>query len=255
MTYPTWSDLNSESIVPPLGARRAPNLGPVAIMVACEPDFKRIGSDVETPLTQPFFTSTLITPGGEDQGISVVGPFVGAPYAAMILESLIARGVNRVIMVGWCGAVSKDMEVGDLIVPEKAIVDEGTSINYCRLDDKLPCSRPDPELGSRLFNTLLKQEAVFKKAVIWTTDAIYRETPKKVAYFRKLGAKAVEMECAALFSVGMYRKVPVTSLLTVSDSVAATDWAPGFRKKRFKRARKTACNAALSLARELNQHG
>ncbi len=255
MNYPTWSDLNSDSIVPPLGARKAPKLGPVAIMVSCEPDLKMIRSQLKKPVGQPFFTSTLITSTGSDKGICVAGPFIGAPYAAIILESLIARGVQQVIMLGWCGAVTHDITVGDLIIPSKTIVDEGTSCNYIELDTSLPCSLPDESLGRQLFDIPILKEVAAKKQVVWTTDAIYRETPKKVAYFRQLGAQAVEMECSALFSVASYRQVPITALLTVSDSVAAKDWDPGFRNKRFKQARKNACEAVIYLARKLSANG
>ena len=252
MNYPTWSDLNSESIVPPLGARKGRSLGPVAVMAACEPDFRQVNSHIAAPLSYPFFNSTLITAGGSDKGICVVGPFIGAPYAAMLLESLIAGGVEKIIMLGWCGAVTTDFVVGDLILPDKAIVDEGTSCNYCRLDDRLPSIGPDSDLGRQFSDVPALKAAGVRRTVVWTTDAIYRETPKKVSYFRQLGARVVEMECSALFSVGQYRNVSITALLTVSDSVASKEWQPGFRKKRFKQARNTACDAALYLARELN---
>ncbi len=251
MSYPTWSDLNSESIVPPLGARNAPLTGQVAIMVSCEPDFRLIKSNVAKPETQPFFTSTLITAQGRDEGICIAGPFIGAPYAAMMLESLIAMGVKKVVMLGWCGAVSDDLGVGDLIVPKKAIVDEGTSQNYCHLDDAFPCSYPDKTLGHFFSEQLRLNQIEIKETDIWTTDAIYRETQKKVSHFRALGATAVEMECSALFSVAQYRNIPITGLLVVSDSVASRDWEPGFRKKQFKKARKIACESVMDIARKL----
>ncbi|MCF6249289.1 MAG: nucleoside phosphorylase [Desulfobacula sp.] len=252
MSYPTWSDLNNESIVPPLGAGKAPQIGPVAIMVSCEPDLRLIRSNVSKPEIQPFFLSTLITSHGRDKGICIAGPFIGAPYAAMVLESLIARGVEKVIMLGWCGAVTDDLSVGDLIVPQKAIVDEGTSQNYCHMDDDFPCSHPDQTLGDLLARQFKSNELEVKRSDIWTTDAIYRETQKKISYFRALGATAVEMECSALFSVAQYRNISITALLVVSDSVASKDWDPGFRKKQFKKARKTACNGVMDLARELS---
>ncbi len=86
---------------------------------------------------------------------------------------------------------------------------------------------------------------------VWTTDAIYRETPKKVAWFREQGALAVEMECSALFSVAAFRNVEVAALLVVSDSLAAGNWDPGFARTRFKTARQEACEAILAVSRDL----
>lgn len=250
MSYPTWSDLNNESVISPLGTRKAPDVGSVAVLAACEPDLRLIRSQLPPAVEQPFFTSTLITTDG-DKGPCIAGPFIGAPYAAIILESLIARGVKKIIMVGWCGAVSDDINVGDLIIPEKAIIDEGTSYNYIPLDSEMPCSVPDNGLGDRLFEKLSAKDVVVRKVPIWTTDAIYRETPNKIARFRNKGAKAVEMECSALFSVAQYRKVPITAVLIVSDSVATEHWDPGFGKKQFKQARKYACSTVLEIARAL----
>ena len=46
----------------------------------------------------------------------------GAPQAADTLETLAVLGVKRVISVGMCGAFSQRVEVGDLIVPDRALV-------------------------------------------------------------------------------------------------------------------------------------
>ncbi|WP_299978298.1 nucleoside phosphorylase [Desulfobacula sp.] len=251
MNYPTWSDLDNESIVPPLGARRAPDIGSVAVMVSCEPDIKLIKLNAVNPETAPFFMSTLMTPDICDKGISIAGPFIGAPYAAMLLESLIAKGADKIIVIGWCGAVTDQLEVGDIILPAKALVDEGTSCNYKVLDSDIPSSTPDLNLTDQLSDHLTDSEIGFQRAIIWTTDAIYRETENKVAHFRKLGAQAVEMECSALFSVAQYRNVQIAGLLVVSDSVASKDWDHGFRKKRFKLARQKACESVIAFAEKL----
>ncbi|MCK4767724.1 MAG: nucleoside phosphorylase [Desulfobacula sp.] len=251
MNYPTWSDLDSESIVPPLGARRAPDIGSVAVMVSCQPDINLIKLDTINPKVLPFFTSTLMIPDGCDKGTCVAGPFIGAPYGAMLLESLIARGASKIIVLGWCGAVTDQLEVGDIVLPCEAIVDEGTSCNYKVLDADIPSSIPDLNLTDQLADHLMSCKIGFQKTTIWTTDAIYRETENKVAHFRKLGAQAVEMECSALFSVAQYRNVRIAGLLVVSDSVASKDWDPGFRKECFKLARQNACDSVMAFAKKL----
>ena len=251
MTYPTWSDLNNESIVPPLGLRKGFNIGSVAVMVSCEPDLKFIKLNIVKPRVFPFFTSTLVTHEECNKGVCIAGPFIGAPYAVMLLESLIAKGADKIIILGWCGAVTDQLTVGDIILPCNAIVDEGTSLNYRLLDKKIPVSVPDLNLTDQLSDHLTSCGIGFQKTTIWTTDAIYRETKKKIAYFRDLGAHAVEMECSALFSVAQYRKVSIAGVLVVSDSVASKDWDPGFRTKRFKLARKSACEAVMTFAQEM----
>ena len=246
MSYPNWSDLDNESIIPPLGARKAPDIAPVALMVSCEPDMRLISKSLEEPEWKSFFNSTLIMPPEKDY--SIAGPFIGAPYSVMMLESLIAKGAKTVLVIGWCGAVREDLEVGDILLPEKAIVDEGTSKNYKKLDENNPLTNPDIKLLKRLSADLTKSEISHKKIKLWTTDAIYRETQRKIAWYRDLGVDAVEMECSALFAVAEYRKISLAAILVVSDSVASKDWDPGFRYKRFKDARESVCKAVLRFA-------
>lgn len=270
MNLPTWSDLNSESIVPPLGTRKAPDLGPVGLMVSCKPDVRLIKAQMVQPKVVDFFNNTLMTSKDGYKGICVAGPFMGAPYGAMLLESLISRGVNKIVAVGWCGAIDEHLKVGDLILVQNAIVDEGTSCNYVELDVNLPCSKPDLKLTDQLENFFIKrnresadthskddkktfQSNQISRQTIWTTDAIYRETPKKVTHFKNLGAKAVEMECSALFSVSRFRNVNIAAVLVVSDSLALKDWEPGFRNNQFKQGRKLACETVFEFVKQLGE--
>jgi len=249
MSYPTWSDLNSPSIVPPLGARQAPDIGPAALMVSTEPDLRYISSNSGALERRPFFTGSIMT----GDGISIAGPYIGAPYAVMLIESLIAKGAKDIIILGWCGAISDRLSTGDLLVPDLAFVDEGTSRHYAKLNADSPAVQPNAALSQKLIQELTRAGESPKTGPIWTTDAIYRETREKVAWFREKGARAVEMECSALFAAAAYRGARAAALLVVSDSLAAQDgdWDPGFSKKKFKTMRKAACRQAVAITRML----
>lgn len=250
MNCPAWLDLSETSLVPPLGTRQAPSLGPVAVMVSTAADLKLIQPMLNAASDQavPFFVSRLIP---DFQGVSVAGPFVGSPYAAMMMESLVARGARRILVLGWCGSMRADIQVGDLIVPERGLVDEGTSRHYAALDPVTPQTFPHKDLSRKLADNLGTRGLVCAQGPVWTTDAIYRETPKKIAWFKDQGAVAVEMECSALFSVAAFLNVEAAALLVVSDSLAAGNWDPGFRRSRFKSARQEACEAILGFAGQL----
>lgn len=250
MSCPTWLDLNDESLIPPLGTRQAPSLGPVAVMVSTAADLKLIQPilNADADQTVPFFVSRLTT---DSRGLSVAGPFVGSPYAVMMMESLIAKGARRILVLGWCGSLRGDIQTGDLIVPDRGLVDEGTSRHYVPLDPLTPQTFPHSDLSRHLAGDLQTRGLIAVQGPVWTTDAIYRETPKKIAWFRNQGAVAVEMECSALFSVASFRNVEVAALLVVSDSLAAGNWEPGFRRSRFKTARQEACTAILDFAVDL----
>ena len=256
MSYPTWSDLNSPSIVPPLGQRNAKSVGPAALMVSTDPDMGLIRQGFGKWQSRAFFNSSLLVKKDDPLGMSVTGPFIGAPYGVMLLESLIAQGARAVIVLGWCGSLSQDLVPGDLVVVEKALVDEGTSLHYMdlSLSGDLPAVHADGGLTATLVDALgTAGLEVAPQTSIWTTDAIYRETPEKVAWYKDRGACAVEMECSALFAAAGFRKIPIAALLVVSDSLARGDgaWDPGFHKKRFKAMRKQAIGVAMALTGKL----
>lgn len=237
MSFPTWSDLNEPSLVPPLGARVAPDIGPDAVMICTEPDVRYVESTFpRKKVPVPFFLGRLST---LESGVTVAGPYLGAPCAVMVLESLIAKGASRVTVIGWCGALSDHLQVGDIVIPDKAISDEGTSRNYMAMPDgtDFPTTSPSSRLFHELVGKLERQTIECHVGTVWTTDAIYRETRTKVDLFKKKHAIAVEMECSALFSVAQYRQIDLAAVLIVSDTLSREEWVPGFRSKAFKESR------------------
>jgi len=248
MNFPTWSDLNESGLISPHGARKGFESGSVALMVSTDPDFSHIRSNAFKGESRPLFLGTLFT--GVEKGVSFAGPYMGAPYAAMLAEALIAKGTHTIVVFGWCGAISGDFSVGDIIVADGAFSDEGTSRNYIEQTEPFPKILPHGDLQKCLKDEFMARNIPVKTGTLWTTDAIYRETPAKIEFFRKMGAVAVEMECAALFSVARFRKVRIASVVVVSDELGSLTWKPGFRSKIFKDARKQVAETLLSLCRQ-----
>ncbi len=68
-----------------------------------------------------------------------------------------------------------------------------------------------------------------------TIDAPYRETVAEARRYRRQGVLTVEMEAAALFAVGRYRKADVAALFSFSDTLSITgevSWKPKFHLRR-----------------------
>jgi uridine phosphorylase len=169
----------------------------------------------------------------------LAGPFIGAPYAAILLENLVSSGAREILFLGWCGAISPDVKIGDLVVPDGAYIDEGTSLHYGgRRGAKVAPSIRLLEKGRKVLETA---GIPFHSGPVWSTDALYRETAQAVAFYREKGGVAVEMECSALFSIAEFRKVDIIGLLVVSDELSSLTWKPGFRQDVFREGRKTAC--------------
>lgn len=148
-------------------------------------------------------------------------PGIGAPLAGALLEEMIARGCKKFMACGGCGVLDKEIAVGHLLVPVSAIRDEGTSYHY------LPPSREVAmDLGAlAAIESVLKRHGTdYLRTKTWTTDAIYRETPEKVAAYLAEGCLAVEMEAAAFFAVAQFRGVAFGQILYGGDAVIPGAW-------------------------------
>ncbi len=110
----------------------------------------------------------------------------------------------------------------------EALKEDGVSYHYHGEDDSF--------VRSNWFDAWAPHAAAqgFHEGVIWTCDAIYRETVAKIARFRDMGVSAVEMETASFYSVSRYRDVKGVAFLVVSDLLSGDKWVGGFRTKPFK---------------------
>lgn len=222
-----------DAITYPYKGKNAPDVGPVSILVSNKDDLDRVSKllNLREAKTTNLLMSGVYFHNGSSNGFSVVGPLVGAPYATILLENLIAWGARQFVFFGWCGAVAKEVNIGDVIVPNSAIIDEGTSKHY--LADNNSTALPSKSALKRIRHALSEKGINFREGPVWTTDAIYRETREKVEHFQKKDVLAVEMESSALFTVGEYRKIEIGGILVVSDDLSTFEWRRGFGDKRF----------------------
>jgi len=246
------SQVNKEdAIIFPKRGKGSPHLGPVAIIAGTVTDLSQLCKlmGFDSHAYRRLFTSRLYLGDSAAGGISLTGPAVGAPYAVMLLEMLIAWGAKKILFLGWCGSISEKVKIGDIIVATSAIVDEGTSRHYQNHDARR--SHPAKYLSTALETALDQKRLNFHKGTIWTTDAIYRETGEKVKCMQRRKAIGVEMEISALFTVAKFRGVDVAALAVVSDELASFKWLPGFKTDEFRHGRMAACRVIKDICRKL----
>lgn len=143
----------------------------------------------------------------------------GGPNVAPFMEELHVLGVNTFVFLGSAGLL--DPGIGTkLIVPTKALRDEGVSYHYTADKDEF-INIPSSEI---LISFLEKNNIPFVSGPTWTTDAAYRETPSAVKYATQRGCLCVEMECASLMAVAQYMKTPCFQLLYSADKLSETEW-------------------------------
>jgi uridine phosphorylase len=163
--------------------------------------------------------------------VGVIGGFgIGAPAAVSVLESLAAIGVRRFVSMGTAGGLNAGLVVGDVVVCDRAVRDEGVSHHY------LPAAlwaEPSTPMTDRLRASLRAAGLEPATGSAWTIDAPFRETVAEARHYAAEGVAVVEMEAAALFSVGQVRGVEVAAAFAISDSLADGEWVPQFGHPRL----------------------
>ncbi len=148
---------------------------------------------------------------------------LGAPACVGCFEDVIAFGTKRIILLGNCGVLNPDIQDCGIIIPTRAIRDEGTSYHYAPAADYIAVNRkyiPEFEAVCDEFGYS------YVEGTTWTTDAFYRETPKKLEDRRNMGAICVEMECAAMQALCDFRGVEFFQFLYAGDKLSHDNWDP-----------------------------
>lgn len=218
---------NEEGLIRPRKRKTDPNTGPDVIMVMIPSDLNflvRISQAKKIPVSGLDFYNLYQARAGTNSHVTLSGPFLGAPQAAMGMEKVIALGGRRIWVLGWCGSLQPDLHIGDFVLPVTAISEEGTSQHY---PIRGSMGRADEGLCQVLEGTLRRRGGTFVRGPVWTTDAPYRETPAKVKRYRERGVLAVEMEMSALMTLAAYRQVKLAGVLVVSDELFTLRWHSG----------------------------
>lgn len=177
--------------------------------------------------------------------VAIIGKFgIGSPVVVTLLEELIAFGVKRFVSVGTAGTLQRNIDVGSLMVCEKAIRDEGTSHHYIKSSKYAYASKGITKKIKEVLNNLGQKYFV---GTSWTIDAPYRETVAEAKQYQKEGVATVEMEASALFSVAKYRNVELGAIFTISDSLAELEWKPKFHLKKTSKGLETLYNVAVEV--------
>ncbi len=155
--------------------------------------------------------------------ITFIKSGIGGPASATIMEELIALGIKKIVFMGYAGSL-QDIAPGTIMIPTKAIRDEGTSYHYLEPSKFV---EPTGSLKEKIIEILEDKKIPFEKGITWTTDAPYRETIKKVRLFQSEGVLSVEMEAASLFAVAKFRGVEIAGIFWVSDKLKE-EWEPHF---------------------------
>ncbi len=153
--------------------------------------------------------------------IALVQAGVGGPVAAAQIEELTTLGCKKFIACGSCGVLDKDIAAGHLIIPTSSVRDEGTSYHYIAPSREIAA---DEQMIQVIEKTFIQKNVPYIKAKTWTTDAIYRETPQRIAARKNEGCVTVEMEAAAYMAVSQFNNVGFGQILYAGDNLGGDVW-------------------------------
>ena len=148
---------------------------------------------------------------------------LGAPACVGCFEEVIAMGAKRILLLGNCGVLDKRIQDCGIIIPNRAIRDEGTSYHYAPAADFIDVNTKYVQE----FKAVLEECGYpYMEGTTWTTDAFFRETRKKIEARKSMGAICVEMECAAMQAMCNFRGVEFFQFLYAGDNLDHSNWDP-----------------------------
>jgi DeoD family purine-nucleoside phosphorylase len=171
-----------------------------------------------------------------------------APEAAIATEIFCAAGAEYVIRTGSCGGISKDVEIGDIIIATGAIRGEGTTPYY--VPEGYPAIA-DFGITGALIKAAEKLGVKYHTGLVWTTDAMLRETKELVEKMSGLGVKAVDMVTSSMLVVSQLYQRKAGVVLAVSDNLVKGEM--GFMDERYYTAERNIIHIALEAVKALGE--
>ena len=172
----------------------------------------RIAKFLESP-RELAFNREYKSVGGSYKGVPILAlsTGIGGPSTGIAVEELARMGVKAAIRIGSCGALQKNIHLGDLILVQGAVRDEGTSKPY--LDPIYPAV-PDYELLAACVEAAREKKFSAHVGLARSHDSFYTDREDEIdAYWSGQGILGADMETAALFVIGRLRGMKTASIL------------------------------------------
>ena len=150
---------------------------------------------------------------GEYKGIRIlaISTGIGGASTGIAVEELHNIGVEAMIRIGSCGTLQPEVNVGDIILVNGAVRDDGASKAY--INPVYPAV-PDTELLFACMEAAQKNQFPYHIGITRSHDSFYTGAEDEIyAYWAAQGVLGSDMETAALFTIGRLRGVKTASIL------------------------------------------
>ncbi|MFQ5684062.1 MAG: hypothetical protein ACE5HC_12410 [Candidatus Binatia bacterium] len=164
-----------------------------------------------------------------------------APDAAITTEILCAGGVECLIRIGSCGSLQGPIKIGDLIIVTGAVRGEGTTTYYVPKNFSTVSHR---EVLHALTKAAQSLKVRYHLGWIYTTDALFQETPELIDELQQQSISGIDMVTSAFLTIAQVYDKKAGAILAVSDE--CVNGKMGFGNPTFLKAEEKMVDVALT---------
>ena len=165
---------------------------------------------------------------------------------AITTELLCAGGVETLVRVGSCGSLQETVKLGDIVIATGAVRGDGASPRYVSEDfDTLS----HPRVAEALARAADSLGVPVHHGRVFTTDALFRETPELLSDLERQQITAIDMVTATFLTVAQVKNARAGAILAVSDECLTGKL--GFRDPLFRQAEERIMEIALKAVKWL----
>ena len=157
--------------------------------------------------------------------------YMKVPPGTVILEGVMRAlkftRVDKVIGLGTCGALQREIDCGDIIMADSARAGDCLSLHYgFEYNQMIPA---DAGLTASLADFFVRRGLPVHSGPIITTGAVLRETDEIIEGWERDGFLGVELEASALFALAQWMGIKATIALLVTDSPVRRETSEALR--------------------------
>ena len=157
---------------------------------------------------------------GEYKGtaISVMGSGMGIPSASIYVKELSTHyGIKELLRIGSCGAVSKEVQLRDLVIGMGASTD--SNVNRIRFGGYDYAAIADFGLLEKAVAAARAMELPVKVGNVFTSDLFYTPDLASFDLMEQYDILGVDMETAGVYSAAAEHGVKALAMFTVTDHI------------------------------------
>ena len=226
---------------------KADSLGPYALIPGPRERSEMMLGLLESPTKNFTFLDYEMHTGTLDgKRVTICNGGRYAPDTAMTTEILCAAGADSLIRVGSCGSLQDQIKIGDLVIATGAIRGEGTTSYYVPKNFSTLAHTDVVEALQRAAESL---HVRYHLGWIFTTDALFQETPALIQELNEQQVSSIDMVTSAFLTIAQLRGKKAGAVLAVSDECLHGKFA--FRDPLFFAAEQKTIEVARAALRNL----